>query len=128
MTAVRSSSTVTLGIVFAAVVTSFVLATAAAEYDDVRIQWAAKDIVDNATPSLEYTSEMRAEIRRLATWFDTFFYRDVTERLLGERMLKRIVTRESPDAKVLRDAMKAAVEYLEESRQGVADQKLAAAQ
>ena len=48
-----------------------------------------------------------------ATWFDTFFFRDVTERLLGERMIKRIVTKGAPDAKVLREAMKAAVEYLD---------------
>jgi len=37
----------------------------------------------------------------------------VTERLLGERVLKRIVTKASPDARVLREAMKSAVEYLD---------------
>ena len=59
------------------------------------------------------TAVQRAEIRRLSTWFDTYFFRDVTERLLGERMIKRIVTKAAPDAKVLREAMKSAVEYLD---------------
>ena len=53
------------------------------------------------------TAVQRAEIRRLSTWFDTYFFRDVTEKLLGERMIKRIITKASPDAKVLREAMKA---------------------
>ena len=52
------------------------------------------------------TAAQRAEIRRLSTWFDTFFYRDVTEKLLGERMIKRVVTKQGPDAKILRESMK----------------------
>ena len=71
-----------------------------------------EETVDKAQ-MINGTAIQRAEIRRLATWFDTFFFRDVTERLLGERMLKRIVTKASPDARVLREAMKSAVEYLD---------------
>ncbi len=55
----------------------------------------------------------RAEIRRLVAWFDQQFYRDVTAPLLRERMEKRLVHRTPPDAKVLREAMKAAVGHLD---------------
>ena len=55
----------------------------------------------------------RAEIRRLQIWFDRHFYRDVTAPLLHERMLKRIVHKQSPDASALRGAMKAAVSHLD---------------
>jgi glutathione S-transferase len=55
----------------------------------------------------------RAEIRRLVTWFDTQFYQDVTGPLLKERMIKRIAHRAAPDAKLLRDAMKAAIGHLD---------------
>jgi glutathione S-transferase len=58
------------------------------------------------------TAVNRAEIRRLVAWFDTHFYQDVTAPLLKERMLKR-VERASPDAKALREAMKAAVQHLD---------------
>jgi glutathione S-transferase len=59
------------------------------------------------------TAAQRAEIRRLVTWFDMHFYRDVTGPLLHERMVKRLVHRAAPDAKALREAMKAAVGHLD---------------
>jgi glutathione S-transferase len=59
------------------------------------------------------TATNRAEIRRLVTWFDTHFYRDVTGPLLHERMVKRLAHRTAPDAKGLREAMKAAVGHLD---------------
>ena len=59
------------------------------------------------------TAANRAEIRRLVTWFDTQFFRDVTQPLLEERMLKRLVHRTSPDASRLREAMKSAVGHLD---------------
>ncbi|GAA4770787.1 glutathione S-transferase family protein [Stakelama sediminis] len=59
------------------------------------------------------TAANRAEIRRLVTWFDTHFYRDITAPLLRERMEKRLVHRAAPDAKLLREAMKAAVAHLD---------------
>ncbi len=59
------------------------------------------------------TATNRAEIRRLVTWFDTHFYRDVTGPLLHERMVKRLAHRAAPDAKGLREAMKAAVGHLD---------------
>ncbi|MBR0553208.1 glutathione S-transferase family protein [Stakelama marina] len=59
------------------------------------------------------TAADRAEIRRLVAWFDTQFYRDITAPLLQERMEKRIVHRAAPDARLLREAMKAAVAHLD---------------
>lgn len=55
----------------------------------------------------------RAEIRRLVSWFDHQFYRDVTAPLLREKMEKRLFHRTSPDAKALREAMKAAISHLD---------------
>ena len=54
----------------------------------------------------------RAEIRRLVALFDENFYSDVTGPLLHERMKKRLVLRQAPDSKVLREAMKLAHDHL----------------
>ncbi|MEZ0494912.1 glutathione S-transferase family protein [Sphingomonas sp. IW22] len=62
---------------------------------------------------LNGTAADRAEIRRLVTWFDVHFYRDITRPLLTERMEKRLVLRTSPDSGRLREAMKAAVAHLD---------------
>jgi glutathione S-transferase len=59
------------------------------------------------------TAVNRAEIRRLVAWFDTQFYNDVTAPLLHERMIKRLVEHATPDSRVLREAMKAAVRHLD---------------
>ncbi|MBW4329989.1 glutathione S-transferase family protein [Stakelama sp. CBK3Z-3] len=59
------------------------------------------------------TAADRAEIRRLVTWFDTHFYRDITGPLLFERMEKRLVHKMAPDSKFLREAMKAVVAHLD---------------
>jgi glutathione S-transferase len=48
------------------------------------------------------TPLQRAEIRRLVALFDENFYNDVTGPALHEKMKKRLVTRQSPDAQVLR--------------------------
>ena len=59
------------------------------------------------------TATSRAEIRRLCAWFDSQFFADIVAPLLHERMEKRLVTKEPPDSKRLRDAMKAAVRHLD---------------
>jgi len=59
------------------------------------------------------TAANRAEIRRLVTWFDIHFHRDVSGPLLRERLVKRIAHRQTPEARVLREAMKAAVQHLD---------------
>ncbi|MBY0519662.1 MAG: glutathione S-transferase family protein [Sphingomonas sp.] len=59
------------------------------------------------------TAANRAETRRLVSWFDHQFYHEVTAPLLHERMIKRVVHRAAPDAKALREAMKAAIGQLD---------------
>jgi glutathione S-transferase len=64
-------------------------------------------------PMISGTAANRAEIRRLAQWFDQEFFRDVTAPLLFERMQKRVVWKQPPDAGALREAMKAANHHLD---------------
>jgi len=65
------------------------------------------------TAMINGTAANRAEIRRLVTWFDTHFFHEVTAPLLHERMIKRLVHRAAPDARALREAMKAAERHLD---------------
>ena len=80
--------------------------------DSMAICEYLEETVDKAA-MINGTADNRAEIRRLVAWFDTQYFQDVTAPLLGERMMKRIVTKASPDAKVLREAMKAAERHLD---------------
>ena len=64
------------------------------------------------TPLINGTATTRAEIRRLVALFDENFYADVSGPLMHERMYKRLVMRQSPDSRVLRDAMRLAHEHL----------------
>jgi glutathione S-transferase len=80
--------------------------------DSMAICEYLEETVDRAA-MISGTAANRAEIRRLVTWFDTQFYRDVTQPLLEERMLKRLVHRTSPSAARLREAMKSAVGHLD---------------
>lgn len=63
-------------------------------------------------PLINGTAVNRAEIRRLVALFDENFFGDVTAPLIHERMKKRLVYRQSPDSRVLREAMKLAHEHL----------------
>ena len=60
-------------------------------------------------PMIHGNAALRAEIRRMTEWFDIKLYREVVEPLMNERMRKRLVNRESPDTRVLREAMRIAV-------------------
>src|SRR6476661_1755194 len=60
------------------------------------------------TPMIHGDAAQRAEIRRLTEWFDEKLFREVVEPLMVERMRKRLVSRESPDTRVLREAMRIA--------------------
>src|SRR3954452_10470301 len=74
-----------------------------------------EETVDKA-PMIPGTAPNRAEIRRLVAWFDEGLYGDVVGPLMEERMLKRLVNRDPPDTRVLRDAMKTAnahIDYLD---------------
>ncbi|MEE4205882.1 MAG: glutathione S-transferase family protein [Erythrobacter sp.] len=71
-----------------------------------------EETVDKA-PMINGTATQRAEIRRLVALFDENFYADVTAPLLSERMKKRLVLRQPPDSRALRDAMKMAHGHLD---------------
>jgi glutathione S-transferase len=64
-------------------------------------------------PMIPGSALNRAEVRRLAAWFDERLFADVVAPLMNERMVKRIVHRLTPDAKRLREAMKAANGHLD---------------
>jgi len=70
-----------------------------------------EETVDKS-PMINGTAAGRAEIRRLVAMFDENFYSAVTQPLLEERMKKRLVYRQSPDSRVLREAMRLANEHL----------------
>jgi glutathione S-transferase len=65
------------------------------------------------SPMIPGTAVNRAEVRRLAAWLDDKLFGEVVAPLMHERMMKRIVTRDAPDTRVLRDAMKTANAYLD---------------
>ena len=67
----------------------------------------------DAVPMIPGPATDRAEIRRLIAWLDEQLYDDVVGPLLEERMKKRLVRREAPDTKVLREAMKACNAHLD---------------
>ena len=71
-----------------------------------------EETVDKS-PMINGTVANRAEIRRLVALFDENFYTDVTAPLLSERMKKRIVLRQPPDSRILREAMKMAHGHLD---------------
>jgi glutathione S-transferase len=64
-------------------------------------------------PMINGTAANRAEIRRLVALFDEVFFADVTAPLLNERMKKRVVLRQPPDSRALREAMRLANEHLD---------------
>ncbi len=64
-------------------------------------------------PMINGTAAQRAEIRRLVSLFDENFFFDVTAPLLHERMKKRIILRQPPDSRALREAMKMAHGHLD---------------
>ncbi|WP_114520822.1 glutathione S-transferase family protein [Altererythrobacter sp. ZODW24] len=65
------------------------------------------------SPMINGTAANRAEIRRLVALFDENFFGDVTGPLLNERMKKRLIYRQPPDSRVLREAMKLAHGHLD---------------
>ncbi|MGH6658819.1 MAG: glutathione S-transferase family protein, partial [Sphingomicrobium sp.] len=64
-------------------------------------------------PMIHGNAALRAEIRRMTEWFDIKLFREAVEPLMNERMRKRLVNRESPDTRVLREAMRVAAEHLD---------------
>ena len=71
-----------------------------------------EETLDKA-PMINGSATTRAEIRRLVALFDENFYADVTAPLMSERMKKRLVLRQPPDSRALREAMKLAHGHLD---------------
>ncbi|HEX8512139.1 MAG TPA: glutathione S-transferase family protein, partial [Allosphingosinicella sp.] len=65
------------------------------------------------SPMIPGTAVNRAEVRRLVALLDDKLYGEVVGPLLDERMRKRLVNRDPPDTKVLREAMKVANAHLD---------------
>lgn len=55
----------------------------------------------------------RAEIRRLVALYDETFFADITGPLLHEKMKKRLVLRQSPDSRILRETTRLLHEHLD---------------
>ena len=64
-------------------------------------------------PMIAGTAQNRAEVRRLVAWLDDRFYGDVVAPMMEERMRKRLVSRDPPDTRILREAMKTANSHLD---------------
>ena len=71
-----------------------------------------EETVDRS-PMINGTAVNRAEIRRLTALFDENFYSDVTAPLMLERMKKRIILKQPPDSRALREAMRMAHGHLD---------------
>ena len=65
------------------------------------------------SPMIPGTAVNRAEVRRLIALLDDKLDGEVVGPLLDERMKKRLVSREPPDTRVLREAMKVANGHLD---------------
>lgn len=65
------------------------------------------------TPLLGRTHAERVETRRLAAWFDGKFHAEVTNRLVGEKYMRRLAGRGNPDAAILRAGYAALGPHLE---------------
>jgi glutathione S-transferase len=64
-------------------------------------------------PMIPGTAANRAEVRRLVAFFDQRLHAEVVLPLMEERMKKRLVSRDPPDTRVLREAMKTANAHLD---------------
>ncbi|MCF8481182.1 MAG: glutathione S-transferase family protein [Rhodospirillum sp.] len=53
-------------------------------------------------PLLGSDPRHRAEVRRLVAWFDRKFNREVTEPIVQEKLLKRVVSGGAPDSRLIR--------------------------
>jgi glutathione S-transferase len=65
------------------------------------------------SPMIPGTAINRAEVRRLVAWLDDLLFSEVVGPLMEERMTKRLVSRDPPDTRILREAMRTANAYLD---------------
>ncbi|MGH6954330.1 MAG: glutathione S-transferase family protein [Alphaproteobacteria bacterium] len=57
-------------------------------------------------PLLGRDGMARAEARRLVAWFDAKFAREVTHNVLGEKLMKRFLSQDEPDAAAIRAGLR----------------------
>jgi glutathione S-transferase len=60
------------------------------------------DEVHPEPPLLGRQAMQRAEVRRLVQWFDGKFNTEVTENLIGEKLIKRLLGRGAPNSQAVR--------------------------
>ncbi len=66
------------------------------------------------TPALlPKTAEARCEVRRLVGWFDDKFYHEVTTKLTGERVYRKVMGRGYPDSTNVKDGARAIKYHLD---------------
>ncbi len=56
------------------------------------------------TDIIELSSLDKAEVRRIISWFNTKFYREVTKYILDEKMIRLFINNGSPRSELLRNA------------------------
>lgn len=72
------------------------------------------DEVHREPPLLPAEPHARAEARRLIGWFDGKFHREVTEKLVGEKVIKRLTQAQGePDSRAIRAGFSAIHQHLE---------------
>jgi len=95
--------------------------------------WAICEYLEETRPEpplLGHTPPHRAEVRRLVAWFDEKFNREVTQNLVGEKIMKRFLSHSEPDSKAIRAGLTNIrhhldyVTYLVERRNWLAGERL----
>lgn len=67
--------------------------------------YAISEYLEEAQPALSLLGALpreRAEVRRLVQWFDHKFQREVTQNLLHEKLIKRVLGQGGPDSTAIR--------------------------
>lgn len=70
------------------------------------------DEVHPQPPLLGTDAKARAEVRRVTSWFDIGFQRDVTDNLVGQKVLSRCFGLGGPDSKAVRTGYESINRYL----------------
>ena len=64
-------------------------------------------------PLMPRNAEDRYEVRRLVAWFDDKFYREVTNKLLGERVFRKVMNTGYPDSTNVKAGARAIKDHLD---------------
>ncbi len=66
-----------------------------------------------APPLMPRSAEARHEVRRVVAWFDDKFHHDVTKKLLGERVFKKMTGGGYPDSALVKSGSRAVKYHLD---------------